>query len=220
MKLKTLVIITFIAVIGFTISACENAGRPFNAAAGAANIGRTGPGGGIIFYYNEEGFTVYGTYNGIEFFPTYTAHFLEVAPERIEGEYQWSSRSYFIQGLSNAYNGSGINDWVVGRGRLNTAIIISVANRAGVETLAATNAAAYRLGDKDDWFLPSGGELNQLWRQRSIVGIPHDAGNNYGFMWSSSQICCCSAWNLFNASGGESPGFKNWTGPIRPIRAF
>ena len=43
-------------------------------------LGDTDPGGGIIFYVSEEGFTAEGYSGSTGSFGTYTAHYLEAAP--------------------------------------------------------------------------------------------------------------------------------------------
>jgi len=75
----------------------------------------------------------------------------------------------------------------------------------------------YRGGGKLDWFLPSKGELDQLYLQRNIISGLGDANR-----WSSTESSLDSgkAWRrFFNADGGNE-GIKGFTNLVRPIRAF
>jgi hypothetical protein len=58
----------------------------------------------------------------------------------------------------------------VGSGRSNTALIVK---QCGSDT-AAGAAAGYRGGGMDDWFLPSKGELDALYQQRTAPGAMAD----------------------------------------------
>jgi len=187
-------------------------------------IGQTGPGGGIIFYVADglsgrpTGFTVhgYGTAGDEGYFASYTAYYLEAAPENITGNQQWASISDLIPGLSQ--NSSDQTDWVIGRGRMNTAIIIARGKNHSTPytTPAASACAVLRTGDKDDWFLPSRNELNVLAQIRGQHGIP-----NTGLFWSSSQTNSSYAWSQDFSTGYQGNYYgKNRNYSVRAVRAF
>jgi len=101
----------------------------------------------------------------------------------------------------------------IGTGRANTQIIIAA---CGADT-AASLAASYRGGGKDDWFLPSRDELNALYRQRKVVG-----GLAVGYFWSSSQDDddAYYAWYQNFYYGDQYLSDKDANGRVRPVRAF
>ena len=179
-------------------------------------VGDTGPAGGIIFYVAASGLTVqgYGSYGDNGYFAQYTAYYLEAAPANASGStMRWSNTNDLISNLSQSFNDT--IDWAIGRGRLNTAIIIAAHSADTVANNAAKAAAAYTNGGKDDWFLPSREELNQMYIQRSHVGI------TAGSCWSSSQASDSNAWFQNFASGDQINLTKNgFNLNVRAIRAF
>jgi len=124
----------------------------------------------------------------------------------------WSNTNVLIPNLSQDPNGT--IDRAIGRGRLNTALIIAAHTADTTANNAAKATAAYSQGGKDDWFLPSREELNQMYIQRSHVGI------TTGWFWSSSQVGASNAWNQDFASGTVNGGTKNSSNRVRAIRAF
>lgn len=65
------------------------------------------------------------------------------------------------------------------------------------------------------WYLPSRGELEQLYRSRALIG-----GLTDGFYWSSSEFSNTSAWLQMFSTGGQYVNDKNSLYRVRPIRAF
>ncbi|MCL2230571.1 MAG: DUF1566 domain-containing protein [Treponema sp.] len=180
-------------------------------------IGDTGPAGGIIFYVAPSGITIqgYGSSGDNGYFATYIAYYLEAAPANASGSaMRWASATSLLPNLSQ--NSSDTTDWAIGRGRMNTAIIIAARTFDTVANNAAKAAAAYSNGGKDDWFLPSREELNQMTIQRSHVGITS------GRFWSSSQGSGLYAWGQFlNGSGVWDNCHKiSDNNNVRAIRAF
>jgi len=187
-------------------------------------IGETGPAGGIIFYVADGqggrslGFTVQGSPTGYTpAWSNYTAYYLEAAPSNISEMQMWSSGDPIydrIPGLSQDQTDE--IDWAIGRGRMNTAIIIARGIDQSYITPAASACVALTTGDKVDWFLPSKNELNELRQNRGQPGIP-----STGAFWSSSQASQFDAWGQFfttsNDQGAYSKGDAEY---IRPIRAF
>jgi len=175
--IKLFGIIAIVAVIGFSFTACggdddgNGNGDAYDPNLGSGNIGKTGPGGGKIFYYSATGFTVTGN-------NSFTAHYLEAAPVNQGTSIPWASENDEVTGTETG----------IGTGKNNTAIIIATFSSDNVTGNASKACAAYSNNGKNDWFLPSKDELNELYNARSHVG------GLYGNFYSSSQG---------NSTGGE-----------------
>jgi len=180
------------------------------------NIGNTGPAGGIIIYVNPNGFTVegYGNSGDEGYFAEYTAYYLEAAPANASASaMRWSNTNILIPNLSQ--NNTETTDRAIGRGRLNTALIIAAHPDDTNANNAAKAATAYSGGGKNDWFLPSREELNQIYIQRSHVGITE------GNFWSSSQRDSDNAWyQSFALVNQASINKGNDTRVVCAVRAF
>ena len=164
-----------------------------------AGVGITGPAGGKIFYVSASGFTVSGE-------GSFTAYYLEAALLDV-GTYAWAS-------LRGTVPGTGTE---IGTGKANTAAILAF----DADAPAARAIKNYRggIGGKDDWFLPSKDELNELYIQRSILNI------TTGWFWSSSQDndLPWSAWRQNFSNGIQGTGGINIKGEqynVRAVRAF
>ena len=167
---------------------------------GSCRVGNTGPGGGIVFY--DAGIRQsWGRY-------------LEVAPKGWSGsaedpEVNWCPvKSYFSTQIE------------IGTGKPNTDLVL-----AGCQSGAAVIARSYKGGGKDDWFLPSKDELNELYKYaRTAPGgtllATFFLGNAY---WSSSESSdVFTIWTQYFDFGSQ---FNYWDiprsfGMIRPVRAF
>ena len=158
-------------------------------------IGDKGPAGGTIFYVadgNDDrplGFTVqgYGSPGDTGYFASYTAYYLEVAPENTSKEEMWASNDDLIPNLSQ--NWGDETDKAIGRGRMNTAIIIARGIDEGYSTPAASACAALINGGKNDWFLPSYNELYEIYLRRRYLSALHYylQLSSFPLIWSSSQ---------------------------------
>ncbi|MCL2805879.1 MAG: DUF1566 domain-containing protein [Treponema sp.] len=166
------------------------------------NIGDTIPDRGIIFYVADGqsdrplGFTVqgYGTPVDEGYFAEYTAYYLEAAPENISGYPMWADDSNdLIPGLSQDWFDE--TDWAIGRGRLNTSIIIARGISQSYTTPAASACANLRTGDKDDWFLPS---INELHAFMQLYWFPPSINKLNTFMQLSVQLY-------------RTPGYLHWS---------
>jgi hypothetical protein len=80
---------------------------------------------------------------------------------------------------------------------------------------AAVAAREYGGGSKNDWFLPSKEELNQLYVERTTVG-----GFGSNFYWSSSEISAGVAGFQVFSNGTQGNNVKTNTYYVRPVRAF
>jgi len=161
-------------------------------------VGETGPGGGIIFYVDLNGFTMTDTGE--------TAYFLEAAPANMTTALRWSATTNW----QNPPNVAGTSP-AIGTGRHNTVLILAV-DATAPAALACRNFSNNGLSD---WFLPSRDELNQLYRNRAVVG---NLGTD--FFWSSSQYDSRYAWYQDFVNGSQSGLTKGNYLNVRPVRAF
>ena len=192
-------------------------------AAASYTVGGEGPGGGIIFYHNPEGFLVegYGNEGDPGYFPGYTAYYLEVAlANTTDSEWRGSDTGIVeIPAITTWVSAPDANQLTdsIGKGRRDTQIIVAFYGASNT-TNAAYRASKYKVtpeSDYDDWFLPSLGELNLLDEQRFLAGIIIS-----GDFWSSSQSTGLGAWALYFGGGNRFANNKFLSYSVRAIRAF
>lgn len=148
---------------------------------------------------------------------------LEVAPPSGQTGLIWSPDWNGIAGA----NGVGI-----GTGWQNTLDILA-STKGNPVLSAAAYADAYVFDGKDDWYLPSKDELNELCKKfsndRSDVApeISKCRGSRApmnGFStanyWSSTQDANNNAWSQHFTSGDQYAYYKLNAGYVRPVRAF
>ena len=98
-------------------------------------------------------------------------------------------------------------------GENNTANIVDLCT--GNTMIAANVCLNYSNDGYDDWFLPSAGELNELYLVKDIIG-GFDEYTNY---WTSSQNTPETAWIQNFGTGIQSRlGGKDQLYKVRPIR--
>jgi len=170
----------------------------FDSSLGSENIGKKGPAGGIIIYYNASGFTVTGE-------GSFTANYLEAAPTNQSTSITWSSTNVDVKGAAGT---------AIGAGKANTAAIIAAHPGDTVSNNAAKAAVAYTGGGKNDWFLPSKDELNEIYKARTHLGI------SLGYFWSSSQNDNEIAWYQDFGDGYQGRNIKEYDYYVRAVRAF
>jgi uncharacterized repeat protein (TIGR02543 family) len=160
-------------------------------------LGERGPGDGIIIYLSEKGFTMTDDNS--------TAHYLEVTPSDI-GRPVWALPNYIHTDIPGTAK-------EIGAGRENTRLIIV---QIGSNAPAAHECFEYTCNGKSDWFLPSIDELEQLEKNRDLIG------NLNGIYWSSTQYDDDNAWLFEIHFYGDSAGFdgKDYQGYLRAMRAF
>jgi len=162
-------------------------------------IGDIGPGGGKIIYVSALGFDVAGLG---------TCHYLEAAPTNHATYVRWSSTYEYVTGATGTAIGTGI---------ANTAAIIAAYPGDTASNNAAKATVAYTGGGKNDWFLPSKDELNEMYKARTHLGI------SSGGFWSSSQSDNYhdSAWGQDFGEHNQYEDNKGWSNVyVRAIRAF
>ena len=174
------------------------------------NIGDEGPGGGIVFYYSEEGFDVYEPDGSVK-----RCNYLEVSKTEVAHVY-WCSREARSSCCSINTNEG------VGFGKMNTYKIINGKHSGGV--VSSTNCAAKACAEysttqttKGDWFLPSKDELNLLYKN---LGTRIIATASEAWHWTSSQYDYSYAWDQSFSGGSQDDNFKSDTDSVRAIRAF
>jgi len=181
-------------------------------------IGNTGPAGGIIFYVAPSGITIQGYTGATGTFAEYTAYYLEAAPAN-ETESRWgaASNNTLIDGVTTFTSIDQNNTLTIGVGRKDTQTIVNSAAFAALTNTAAQRCASKDTGGKTDWFLPSLGELNEMYKARvaGVTGIPTTS-----YLWSSSQRYDDSAWSQSFGNDLQRDYNKNNYYYVRAIRAF
>jgi len=223
-KLKFLWIIALIAVIGLGFTACGNDDDEGWTAEYA--VGDEGPAGGTIFYVADGkegrplGFTVQGYSGATGTFPSYKAHYLEAAPANEGSNIKWSDDLTVIANVTtfNTIADSKVSQ--IGNGRKDTRIINDFLNEKGEDLTAAQRCATktVTVGTTtfNDWFLPSIGELNELYKAIGEPKVP-----TTGYFWSSSQCSNDRAWLQDLDNGFQYNVNKdNASVSVRAIRAF
>jgi hypothetical protein len=174
-------------------------------------VGDRGPGCGIVYYVSAAPFTSTGSTCNT------TCKYLEAAPNTWSGGSSDPTRTWASNTNSNQGRAvTGADGTVIGTGYQNS---LDIQNQNGnvAATSAAVEAMAYRGSGLADWFLPSQGELDQLYSQKATVG--GFVANRY---WSSSEYTGVSlaAWfQSFDVVAVDGVN-KNNSYYVRPVRAF
>lgn len=158
-------------------------------------VGDTGPGGGIIFYYNAVAFSA-GTQG---YYIKHGCHFLELAPNFEKDKYKHTFE-----------DGSGYAD---GGARTDPPNV----------DINATRDARY--GGKDDWYLPSLEDIRKLYNAKDAVpGLYPQEGFAPGYLyygndrqWGSVKYFRDYPY-LDKKAGQEVDG--GYAGQLRAVRGF
>jgi hypothetical protein len=166
----------------------------------ACAVGLKGPGGGIVFMTPSTP----GNTSGL---------FYEAAPSTWHSSSgdptsAWCNNATDLLGVGSR-SGTGAMD-----GAAKTTVMLGVCT-----TGAANLADAYTVTVNDvvygDWFLPSKGELNQMYVNKSVIG-----GFSAPSYWSSSEYGAGTLWAQNFNSGEQFWSYKDYSGGVRPVRAF
>jgi hypothetical protein len=216
-----------ILVLAFLAAGAVSAQRPStNGRTPAYKIGDTGPGGGIIFYHNPDGFTVqgYGRRGDDGYFPSYTAYYLEAAPPKTAMAAQWGNQGTLVRDVTTFTKNDDPKAGLMGNGRKDTQIIAAHMKTRRITDSAAQKCVELKEGGYDDWFLPSPGELLELCKQGQLKGVDlKKTGNDYEALWSSSQSTDQQAAYVRAGSNTSSWVYidrKETRISVRAIRAF
>ena len=168
----------------------------------ACAVGLQGPGGGIVFMTPSTA----GNTSGL---------FYEAAPSTWSSPSggdptkAWCDNSTGVLGVLSAVVSTGAMD-----GANKTAVMLGVCT-SGAANLADEYSATVNGVVYGDWFLPSKGELNQMYANKTAIG---------GFVsdsyWSSSEITAGGAWTQYFAVGSQNLLNKAGAHYVRPVRAF
>lgn len=116
------------------------------------------------------------------------------------------------------YNGTfittGATGLEIGTGKENTRKIISAQGRTG--NYAALLCAQSKRSGYTDWFLPSLGELNQIYKHKDVVGVFPE----YYVYWSSSEYDSSLAWHQYLYTGFKTHNYKAALFYVRAVRSF
>jgi len=189
MKKVTLLVCISIALV-MVSGAGELLITESNAQGKSYKIGDKGPGGGYVFY--DKGNSKGGW------------RYLETAPSDIL-DAKWGCFGKSIPGASGT---------AIGTGKVNTAAIIRSCSE---QEIAAKEAAGYRGGGKNDWFLPSKDELDLMYKNLKKNGVGGFSLDGY---WSSSADDARLAWWQSFDGGDQYKELKEGEIRVRPVRAF
>ena len=166
--------------------------------------GDVGPGGGIVFYYDEEGFDCFG---GIA---SASCNYLEAA--RTVGTYAWEG-TFPVTWSLNTDIAIGTTSRVIGAGLSNTAVIDRQDESFGgvVEQLIDFQGS----GGKYDWHIPSVDEMLELDNRSNLVGIVDN--RDY---WTSSESDRTRAYLFIGSLNNTYSRSKDSLAYTHPIRAF
>jgi hypothetical protein len=173
------------------------------ASGGTCQVGDIGPGGGKVFYVSGSAINAASGISG-------GGIYLEMAPTTFsKTTYNW------CEGSGNPYTTLfGSTATTIGSGAENTKTMIdNCTGGAGVQ------AAGLTLGGQSDWFLPSYGELVEIYNQRSALGLGTGKYASTYLYWSSTEADTWIASSLvpWAGVGGQN---KAQATPYLPIRAF
>ena len=207
---------------GVEIETCQNAGcdETRGDIRLTLELGDTGEAGGIIFHVAPTGFTVQGYSEGTVAtehlnFAEYIAYYLEAAPEN-EANAQWGANLTLISGVTTFTSSGAAEASMLGNGRKDTYIIATHLNNNTSEIERAAQLCVNKsLNGFTDWFLPSLGELNELYKAKGHTGVPTSGG-----FWSLSQFNNSFAWYQSFSNGLQTNSTKNTAYSVRAIRAF
>ena len=186
-------------------------------------IGSKGPGGGLIFFidYNDQS----ADFNYLEAAPR-DGVFASSATTGV-----WATTVEKCGALSNAncqlnsiYTQTGValatikglHRGLFGGQAATNAI---VAKHPGVakNSYAAGVADDYSTATKSDYYLPTKGEIKLMQKNLNFDGLGVFSGNLY---WSSSESGATIAWSQFFNGGYHTRNYKDFSGFVRPVRAF
>ena len=204
-------------------------------------MGDAGPGGGIVYYVDNAGFSCGATYSSTGSPAGGLCNYLEVAPggwnaDGDAGNLVWAvamKQHADVSGIDDDAYPADNNALGIGLGFKNSELIVAQGNDI---TTAAGAARAYSNNSKSDWYLPTAAELNLLcqWNR----GVAQDittkcsggtlnsgtgaSGSDFvgSIYWSSSEVDATWAWFQSFSNGNQSDNWKNGTIRVRPVRAF
>ena len=168
----------------------------------ACAVGQQGPGGGVVFMTPST----LGNTTGL---------FYEAAPSTWSSpsgdpRSAWCNNTDTLLGVASTVEGTGAMD-----GAAKTTVMLGVCT-SGAANLADAYSVTVNGVVYGDWFLPSKGELNQMYVNRVVIG-----GFAFGYYWSSSEGAASTAWDQHFLDGAQGLALKtDANNYVRPVRAF
>jgi hypothetical protein len=174
---------------------------------GVCAVGATGPSGGIIFYKDLT------RPAGSQYFEVACAGWSDGTcggNDLTDPEAKWGCYGDLIAGADGT---------AIGTGAQNTTDITAIVDGCQTSGIAARLANDLTLGGQSDWFLPSLEELNQMYTNLHSASTPLGSFSS-DLYWSSSEFNDSRAWYQHFNSGNQINLNKNFSGYVRPVRAF
>jgi len=180
-------------------------------------IGEEGPAGGVIFYVADGqggrpfGFTMTDD-NSTAYYLAWTSN---------ETSSGWGDGGgpphTLVENITTFEDESDLKATIIGNGRKDTQIIVAHMESEGITNTAAQRCAGAIHGTYNDWFLPSLGELKELYKANDLLNVV----SMPDFYWSSSQADDVDAWqqSFFSDMEPNANG-KHGASSVRAIRAF
>ena len=176
-------------------------------------IGDFGPGGGLVFYVNTNGFRCGPTLSSV-------CRYLEAAREGwFDGGEDprrfWATDTDPGAGRGNQEMiviGAGATGTASGTGYQNSVAIVNHGGNLPGSSAAALARSYTGPNNLTDWYLPSKNELREITIKQNLLAAT--AG-----YWSSSEISATKAWDEGN-NYNQGQANKWSLTPVRPIRAF
>ena len=171
----------------------------------ACAVGQRGPGGGIVFMTPSTP----GNTSGL---------FYEAAPSTWSSpsgdpSADWCNNFDDLLGVASTWTGAGAMD-----GAAKSTVMLGVCEN-GAANLADAYTATVNGVVYGDWFLPSKGELNQMYTNLYSASTPL-GGFSSSVYWSSSEYDPTKAWYQDFSDGKRNGDLKSETYNVRPMRAF
>ena len=171
----------------------------------ACAVGQRGPGGGIVFMTPSTP----GNTSGL---------FYEAAPSTWSSpsgdpSADWCNNFDDLLGVASTWTGAGAMD-----GAAKSTVMLGVCEN-GAANLADAYTATVNGVVYGDWFLPSKGELNQMYTNLYSASTPL-GGFSSSVYWSSSEYDPTKAWYQDFSDGKRNGDLKSETYYVRPVRAF
>jgi hypothetical protein len=169
---------------------------------------------------------------------TTNCKYLEAAPDGWKNPGSDPKISWSTDTTNRSTAVTGADGNAIGTGYKNSLDIVAQTGNVAASS-AAVAAREYGGGSKNDWFLPSKDELNQMCKwARGITGAALTnlttvctggilnsglgaAGFVVGTYWSSSEYSATHALSQYFGNGGQDNNTKGSTTVyVRPVRAF
>ena len=173
---------------------------------GVCAVGATGPSGGIIFFKDLT------RPAGSQYFEVACAGWSDGTcggNDLTDPETKWGCYKDL----------TGADGTAIGTGAQNTTDITASVGRCETSGIAARLANDLTLGGQSDWFLPSLDELNQIHTNLHSASTPLGSFSP-DIYWSSSEFNDSRAWYQHFNRGSQLNLNKNFSGYVRPVRAF